>query len=543
MYKKFIGALIMLLTIVACNDNGTNNTDKSNGELFDFSNLRKVKNIDIDSLYRIASFLPDDTLKVNQYLIVYKLSIRNKPIRIDILNKALLLSKNIDYITGIAQCYKNKGLDFRYKHEYIKSIKYHKEALDYFEKSWDRKGRIKNLNSLGVAYRRINVEDEAIKYYFQALELSEKEEHTKSMAIALNGIGNAYITLKKYDYAIKYFKLSLDLEILCNSVRGTGYDYSNLGEAYMYKEEYDSSFYYHGKALEVANQLNIEGDKAIIYSSIGQMYQNKGDLDMALKYYLEAIPTLTKHRSKRLLSFSLINIGKIYKLKGEYSKSESYVNEGLEISKKIYTKDNIVSGYLALSDLNEIKGDYKSALFEYKNMVLYRDSIFNAKTHYNIAAMDIKYETEKKDDKIKRLNLESKVQKSKIVIQFLVIGILAALAIFFVLYNRIRIKNQNFKILNMRDKIEEYLKHISSLEQSDSSVHAKGNYIDTLKEYSLSAREEEVLLLIAQGLKNQEIADKMFVSLSTIKTHTKNIFEKLDVRNRIEAAKMLSLWK
>jgi len=42
---------------------------------------------------------------------------------------------------------------------------------------------------------------------------------------------------------------------------------------------------------------------------------------------------------------------------------------------------------------------------------------------------------------------------------------------------------------------------------------------------------------ITHGFKNQEIADKMFVSLSTIKTHTKNIFEKLDVRNRIEAVR------
>ena len=541
MYKKLIGAFVMLLTIVACNDNGTINTDKSSGELFDFSNLRKVKNIDIDSLYRIASFLPDDTLKVNQYLIVYKLSIRNKPIRIDILNKAFLLSKDLEYNTGIAECLKNKGLDFRFKHEYIKSIKYHKEALDYYEKSWDKRSRIKNLNSLGVAYRRINVEDEAIKYYFQALKLSEKEEHAKSMAIALNGIGNAYVVLKKYDYAIKYFKLSLDMELLSNSVRGTGYSYSNLGEAYMYKEEFSTSLYYHGKALEVANELNIELDKAIIYSSIGLMYQKKGDLDLALKYYLDAVPILEEYKSRRLLSFSLINIGDIFKQKNNFSKAEVYINKGLVISKEIFTKDNMVSGYCALSELKELKGDYKGALDNYKSMVVYRDSIFNDKSHYNVSAMNIKYETEKKDDKITRLNLENSVQDSRIVIQFMAIAILVVIALFFIFYNKIRIKNQDLQIEDMRVRIKDYLEHISNLEQVNLGNDSPKEYVINREGYGLSSREEEVLSLISQGLRNQEIADKMFISLSTVKTHTKNIFEKLDVRNRIEAAKKIQV--
>jgi NarL family two-component system response regulator LiaR len=51
----------------------------------------------------------------------------------------------------------------------------------------------------------------------------------------------------------------------------------------------------------------------------------------------------------------------------------------------------------------------------------------------------------------------------------------------------------------------------------------------------LSARELEVLRLMADGLSNQEIAARLFVSLNTIKTHSANIFEKLDVRRRTQA--------
>jgi NarL family two-component system response regulator LiaR len=60
----------------------------------------------------------------------------------------------------------------------------------------------------------------------------------------------------------------------------------------------------------------------------------------------------------------------------------------------------------------------------------------------------------------------------------------------------------------------------------------------------ISKRELEVLQLMAGGLSNQEIAERLFVSLNTIKTHTSNLFEKLEVGRRtqaIEKAKRLSL--
>ncbi len=67
---------------------------------------------------------------------------------------------------------------------------------------------------------------------------------------------------------------------------------------------------------------------------------------------------------------------------------------------------------------------------------------------------------------------------------------------------------------------------------------------NNLKQLNISKRELDVLMLMAEGLSNQQVADKLFVSLNTVKTHSSKLFEKLNVQRRTQAvqeAKKLGL--
>ena len=62
------------------------------------------------------------------------------------------------------------------------------------------------------------------------------------------------------------------------------------------------------------------------------------------------------------------------------------------------------------------------------------------------------------------------------------------------------------------------------------------------EEYNISPREYEVIGLLNKGLNNREIAEKLFISLSTVKTHVHNIYDKTGAKSRYELYHLIKSW-
>ncbi len=90
-----------------------------------------------------------------------------------------------------------------------------------------------------------------------------------------------------------------------------------------------------------------------------------------------------------------------------------------------------------------------------------------------------------------------------------------------------------FVLPNLLARIEAVLRR-SSWQKSDAKSHDLPFCSDEPVE-TLTAREIEVLTLVAKGANNQTIADKLFVKEVTVKTHLNSIFKKLKVANRTQA--------
>lgn len=82
--------------------------------------------------------------------------------------------------------------------------------------------------------------------------------------------------------------------------------------------------------------------------------------------------------------------------------------------------------------------------------------------------------------------------------------------------------------LNVAIDLSEQMHSDPQLAEALQEIHRLNN---ELKLKSISKRETEVLKLIAKGSTNQEIADQLFVSIKTVKTHRNNLIKKLNAKN------------
>jgi len=60
-----------------------------------------------------------------------------------------------------------------------------------------------------------------------------------------------------------------------------------------------------------------------------------------------------------------------------------------------------------------------------------------------------------------------------------------------------------------------------------------------IKSYKIGKRETEIINMIIQGLDNKEIADKLFISESTVRNHISNIYRKVNISNKVELLKLI----
>tara|TARA_B100000809_G_scaffold3549_1_gene3829 strand:- start:34790 stop:36199 length:1410 start_codon:yes stop_codon:yes gene_type:complete len=108
-----------------------------------------------------------------------------------------------------------------------------------------------------------------------------------------------------------------------------------------------------------------------------------------------------------------------------------------------------------------------------------------------------------------------------------------------------RVQKMQKQSIQIQFEIGQHLKHILQLEEKldskgSNSTNLNQKIENLTKRYNLTDREADVLQLISQGYNQSKIAESLFISINTVKFHSRNLYEKLDVKNKTEiTAKLL----
>ncbi len=95
---------------------------------------------------------------------------------------------------------------------------------------------------------------------------------------------------------------------------------------------------------------------------------------------------------------------------------------------------------------------------------------------------------------------------------------------------------KNVSIDDLNDAIRNAYAHKATLAPEAAQALVEAAHRPPMPIYALSRREQEVLHLMSRGLSNMEIADHLTIGVSTVKKHVSNIFGKMQINTRAEAA-------
>ncbi len=405
------------------------------------------------------------------------------------------LEKNESTESIIGSVYLNIGRNFVWQSKYDTALSMMIAAKGIYENTNEKDGLAQALNAIAIIYIQYSQDAEkALGSFKDALALHDETGNDVDAARVMQNIGQIYNMQGNNDSALYYLRISNGMVAQQKDFRSLAIGSNILGAVFFDLNKLDSSEIYYKKAIEL-DLINQDSVGLIYdYSQLATTLVKKNDLIQAEKY--------------SLLAFN--------NTKDVFIKSESAET---------------------LSNIYESLGNSEKSLTYYKFFKDFSDSIRNEDQRTTVSELQTKYETAEKEKEIELANAElDKKQRFQTFLLTIIVLIVffSALAIFLLV--------QRFKLRRALLSQE-----IDTLRLQINSIFGGGikNLDVGLQEINenlhrpLTEREYEVLNHAISDKNNSEIADAVFVSVNTVKTHLKNIYTKLGVSNRKEALEIL----
>ncbi len=355
------------------------------------------------------------------YLIVFLLFsfylFGNNEHKIDSLQNVLPKSSGSEKVnTLIALSYKYQEKDLN------ESLAYAATAIEEAEKLNDSSLLAEAITTLGIAHDYAGNYDTAMEKFIRSLKIFESLQDDKGIAHVLNNIGSVYFYQRDFEKAAQYWEKALVIKRKTNAPKELAGTLNNLAVAYVRLEKFDEAMKYYEQVIAINIELKSFKNLAAAYNNLGiLMHKKNGNGKESETYYLKALNIYDSLNLPLGKSEILLNLGAIYFEQNLFEKAIANFSESLKISTQIGAAAHKKQAYANLSETYETKGDFKNALKYYKLYYELKDSVINEQSQKQIAELEQKYESEKKERLIELQQLEL-IKSENRLYQFAAIG-------------------------------------------------------------------------------------------------------------------------
>jgi adenylate cyclase len=358
-----------------------------------------AQNTKIDSLQAALKNAKEDTNKVNILnLLSYELLYSDIDTTIHYAKVARDLAEKLDYRRGAAAAYLRLGQAYNNLGSYEQSQAALAKALSI---STDKSTTAKIYVNIGINHYEMSNYPEALKNYFTGLKAFEEAGDKKAIGSVYNNIALIYTEMGNYDEALRNHLAAKKIREANGDKRGIAGSHLNIGIIYFEQGNYAEALKNYFEAGKMYKELGDNNEVALSYNHIGVVYKNQQRYPEALENYFAALKIHEEVGDKEGMAVSYFNIGRAYMDQGKASQSIEWLRKSLQLAKEIGIKTTIQEAYRGLAQADSALGNYGSAYENYKQYIIYRDSIINKENTEKIVQQKMQYEFDKKETQVK----------------------------------------------------------------------------------------------------------------------------------------------
>lgn len=268
-------------------------------------------------------------------------------------------------------------------------------------------------NDIGYIHGMMDEYEQEAFFYLKALRIHEKIDYLEGIATATHNLGNVYNKLGNSEKAFEYTRQAIQIRHILGDVKGLAVCYESLSRLF-WNTSIDSASKYQQIAMNYAERT---GSKRLIiksYDNLSVLMDRRKNKPAALGYILKSIAIceemedkvglVNKYRWAALLSGDL----------KDTATAEMYFNKSFQLASQLNNKALLRDYHGTRASYYRRAEDFKNAFESQKLYYAYRDSLLGEETATNIMELQTKYETEKKDNEISRLNTEQRIRQLEI---------------------------------------------------------------------------------------------------------------------------------
>ena len=508
--------------------------------------LPVLANIPDSLLLRIQN-IPADSTRLNTWIVESKnYAPNNFDLSLGLAQEGLKDAKKVGNQSQIAFAYKSIALAHGYHGDPHQARDYYLKAAEIFGLLGERILVADMYMNSGVEFYYAENYDSSMSYYLKALPVYEELGEAQSLGRIYNNMATNYRSLGMSEKAIVYFRRSLKYKAQIKDESGVMNTNLNIANLYRLEDRIDSALIYSREALSMAMNLNDRSTEGLIRQVICLSYIDLEELDSAKTEGILSERLLSEAGDSRNLARINASLASLFFKMDDCDSARYYAEQfnALNPGLKMYREKREISKLLGACAFKS--GDFERAYLFRTQELLFDDSVDAVEQQERLGAITAKYEESVRNSEfLEKENQLTAAEAERNRLFAFASASIAGLALAIILLIVITQRNRKRKA-KQEDKIRIQVSEIEKLRnklaiQAELEPQLESNTPMSLEEVNshlinpLTERELEVLKAIAEGKSNQQIADELFVSINTIKTHVNKIYDKLDVNNRTQA--------